>query len=72
MSRQSWEREIMSRHSKFYVAKELARVRRISIPLEDFYVVIELATTKSSAAHYRAGRTKAGAHDSVALCYVTT
>ena len=61
----------MSRQRKFYVAIELASVGRISIAMEDFYVLIELATIESSAAHDRAGRAKAGMHDSVVLCCVT-
>ena len=55
---------------QFYVAIELARVGRISFATEDFYVTTELATTKSSIAHDRVGRTKAGAHDIMALCCV--
>ena len=47
----------------FYVMTELAKVGRISIS-------IELATTESFAAHDRAGRNKAGAHDSVAPCCI--
>ena len=54
---------------QFYVAIELARVGRISIAIEDFYVATELATIESSIAHDRA-REKAGVHDSVALCCV--
>ena len=50
----------------FYVAIELARVERISVATWDFYVATELTTKESSAAHDRAGRAKAGAHDSVA------
>ena len=57
---------------QFYVAIELARVGRISIAIEDFYVTTELATIESSIAHDRAGREKAGAHDSVVPCCVTT
>ena len=53
-----------------YVAIELARVGRFSIVTEDFYVVIELATTESFAAHDKAGRAKVGTHDSVASCCV--
>ena len=50
---------------QFYVAIELARVGRISIATEDFYVTIELDTTESSTAHDRAGRAKASVHDRV-------
>ena len=62
----------MSQQSKFYVAIELARVRRISVATEDFYVATYLATTESSAAHNKARRAKAGVHDSVASCCVST
>ena len=55
-----------------YVAIELAKVRRISVATEDFYVTTELAMTESSAAHDRAGRAKASAHDNVAPCCVAT
>ena len=57
---------------QFYVVVELARVGRISVVTEDFYVTTELATTKSSAAHDKVGRAKAGAHNSVAPCCVAT
>ena len=57
---------------QFYVAIELTRVERIYITIEDFYVPTEVATTESSVAHDRAGRVKAGAHDSVASCRVAT
>ena len=50
--------------------KKLVRVRRISVTTKDFYVVTELATTVTSAAHDRVGRAKAGSHDSVASCCV--
>ena len=56
----------------FYVAIEFARVGRISVATGDFYVTTVLATTESSAAHDRAGRAKAGTHDSVAPCYLMT
>ena len=55
---------------KFYVVIDLVRVGRISIVTKDFYVVTELATTKSSVAHDKARRAKASVHDSVALCCV--
>ena len=55
---------------QFYVLIELARVGRISIAREDFHVAIELDTIESSVAHDRLGVRKAGAHDSVAPCYV--
>ena len=55
---------------KFYVVIELAKVGRIFVVTEDFYVTTELAMTESSAAHDKAGCAKASAHDSVALCYV--
>ena len=42
------------------------------VAIEDFYVAIELTTTKSSATHDRAGRMKVGVHDSVASCCVAT
>ena len=66
----------------FYDATELAKTRRNNVTTEQFYVTIELArlggisiATKLSmiesfATHERAGRTKAGTHDSVALCCV--
>ena len=57
---------------QFYVVIELARVGRISVMIEDFYVATKLATTESSAAHDKAGCEKAGAHDSVAPCCVAT
>ena len=38
----------------------------------DFYVTTELATTEISAAHDRAGRAKASAHNNVAPCCVAT
>ena len=57
---------------KFYVVIELARVGRISIAIEDFYVTIEMATIENPAAHDRAGCAKASTHDSVALCCVVT
>ena len=41
---------------QFYVAIELAMVRRIYVATEDFLVTTELATTESSVAHDRAGR----------------
>ena len=44
---------------------ELARVRRISITTEEFYVATKLATIESSTAHDRAGCAKAGTHDRV-------
>ena len=47
----------------YYVATELAKSRRN-------YVATELAPKKSSVAHNRVGRTKAGAHDIMALCCV--
>ena len=56
---------------QFYVTIELAMVGRISFTTKDFYVAIELATTESSTSHDSAGNVKAGAHDSVALCYVS-
>ena len=51
---------------------KLARVWRIYVATEDFYVATELAMIESSVAHYRAGRVKASAHDSVAPCCVAT
>ena len=52
------------RDRTFYVATRLARVGRISVATEDFYVVTKLATIESSTAHDRARYAKAGrAHD---------
>ena len=45
---------------------------KISVAFEYFYVKIALAMTESSASQDRAGRTKAGTHDSVALYCVVT
>ena len=56
----------------FYVATKLSREGKISIATGDFYVVTKLAMTESSATHNRAGRAKAGAHDSVVPCCVAT
>ena len=71
---------------QFYVATELAKARRNYVAIEQFYAAIELAKvgrisilikgfyvmTESSATHDKAGRAKAGAHDSVAPCCVAT
>ena len=73
MSRQCGQIERFCFATKqFYVAIELAKVGRISIATKDFYVATELATIESSAAHDKAGREKAGAHDIVAPCRVAT
>ena len=53
-------REVLCCNREFYVV------------IEDFYVSTELAMIESSSAHNRAGRVKAGAHNSVAPCYVAT
>ena len=57
---------------QFYVVIELARVGRIFVATEDFYILTELATTKCSATYDRARRAKVGVHDSVASCCVET
>ena len=73
----------MSRHNLFMlqqiwprqgeiITTELVGEGRISIAIGDFYVVTKLDTTESSTAHDRVGHEKAGAHDSVAPCCVTT
>ena len=57
--------------SQFYVAIELARVGRISIAIQDFYVATKLATIESFAAHDRVGHVKASVHDRV-WCHVVS
>ena len=56
----------------FYVVTKSARVGGIYVVTGDFFVATELTTTESSAAHDRAGRSKAGAHNNVAPCCVAT
>ena len=63
---------------EFLVATDLDKKKKKKEPrdlgrhlIEDFYVTVELAKTKSSASHNRAGRAKARAHDSVEPCCVT-
>ena len=61
----------------FYVTTELAKTRRNYVTIElarvgRISIATKLAMIESFATHERDGRTKVGAHNSVALCCVAT
>ena len=65
-------KEKLCRNRAILCRNRVGQGRENSVATEDFYVETKLATTKSSAAHDKAGRAKAGVHDSVAPCCVAT